>query len=82
MAWILLSELRSCLSFASYRPPRCVVWHFVILLSSYTYEGHGPQKNPSVDSRLGTTDLGGLFHMTAEISLKINDIMFKISTVP
>jgi len=26
------------------RPPREIVWYFAILLSSYTYKGHGPLK--------------------------------------
>jgi len=66
ITWIPFLELLSCLPFATYRPPRHAVWHFVILLSSYTYKGHGHPQNPSVnpwgsmDPRLRTTVLGAL----------------------
>jgi len=38
VAWIL--QLRSICRPLQGRPPRRVVWHLVILLSSHVYKGH------------------------------------------
>jgi len=38
------STCRVALVFVFYRPPRFIVWHFAILLSSYACIGHGPPK--------------------------------------
>jgi len=42
-AWIL--DLCSIRCLLQTRPPQRVVWYFAILLSSYTYESHGPLEN-------------------------------------
>jgi len=43
MAWILLLELRTCLSLLA-KSLRLILWYFAILFSSYAYKGHGPPK--------------------------------------
>ena len=42
VAWI--QGLRSICRLSQARPPLRVFWYFAVLLSSYTYKGHGPPK--------------------------------------